>query len=454
MKPLNGTRGSSVSSRTQTVRYAQDPGRLCDMLAAIASGRLTPTELLERYAARIAAVDGVVRAWAQTDLERARQLARERTEEARDGRLRGALHGIPVAIKDIADVAGLPTLANSASRARRPPCTHDAEVVLALKTAGAVVMGKVHTTEFAYFDPSPARNPHHLGHTPGGSSSGSAAAVASGMAPFAIGTQTVASVNRPAAYCGTAAFKPSTRSMSTFGITPLAPSYDTPGLFGWRVDDAVFAYEAIEPAFLAATAGPTEQGTPRLGMPLDPHLSHMTNDMQAELDRTVMKLEHAGLHVERFPSPIDFARLFEVQRTTMLYEAGRSLAALQSEAAGKVGAKLREAIRLGLAIGDSQYLDERAEIDETRATFVSATPDLDVFVWPATPGPAPESLQWTGDPRFISPWTAIGGPIVSMPAGKAANGLPLGVLLCGKPGADKAMCGWARTIAAVAERHD
>jgi aspartyl-tRNA(Asn)/glutamyl-tRNA(Gln) amidotransferase subunit A len=438
----------------QTVRHAQDPGRLRNMQAAIASGRLTPAELLERHAARIAAVDGVVRAWVRTDLERARQQALERTSEARDGRFRSALHGIPVAIKDVADVAGLPTLANSASRAGCPPRTHDAEIVLALKAAGAVVMGKVHTTEFAYFDPSPACNPHHLRHTPGGSSSGSAAAVASGMAPFAIGTQTVASVNRPAAYCGIAAFKPSTRSLSTFGLTPLAPSYDTPGLFGWSVDDAVFAYEAIEPAFLAAAAAPTARGGPSLGMPMDPHLSHMTDAMQAALDRTVSDLERAGLRIKRFTSPIDFARLFEIQRTTMLYEAGRSLAALQSEAAGSVGAKLLEAIGLGLAIPESKYLDERGEVDLMRVRFVDATRGLDVFIWPATPGPAPESLEWTGDPRFISPWTAIGGPIVSMPAGKAANGLPLGVSLCGKPGADRAMCAWARTIAAAAERHE
>ena len=170
--------------------------------------------------------------------------------EAAQGRIRGALHGVPVAIKDIIDVEGLPTRANSRSRASAPPASNDAEIVLALKAQGAVILGKVHTTEFAYFDPSPARNPHNLAHTPGGSSSGSAAAVAAGMAPAAVGTQTVASVNRPAAYCGIGAFKPSTRSLSVFGITPLGPSYDTPGFYGWSVDDAVYVYEAVAPSFL------------------------------------------------------------------------------------------------------------------------------------------------------------------------------------------------------------
>jgi aspartyl-tRNA(Asn)/glutamyl-tRNA(Gln) amidotransferase subunit A len=275
------------------------------------------------------------------------------------------------------------------------------------------------------------------------------------MAPLAIGTQTVASVNRPAAFCGIAAFKPSSRSLSTFGITPLAPSYDTPGLLGWSVDDAVFAFEAIEPAFMAAEAtAPAARAVPRLGVPMDPHLSHMTDAMQTAFERTLADLDRAGHRIDRFASPIDFARLFEIQRNTMLYEAGRALAMLQAEPPGKVGAKLLEAIGLGLAIPESQYLDERGEIDQMRARFVQASQELDVFVWPATPGPAPESLAWTGDPRFISPWTAIGGPIVSMPAGKVASGLPLGVSLCAKPGADKAMCRWARALAVAAERHE
>jgi aspartyl-tRNA(Asn)/glutamyl-tRNA(Gln) amidotransferase subunit A len=180
----------------------------------------------------------------------------------------------------------------------------------------------------------------------------------------------------------------------------------------------------------------------------------MTDAMQTAFERTLADLDRAGHRIDRFASPIDFARLFEIQRNTMLYEAGRALAMLQAEPPGKVGAKLLEAIGLGLAIPESQYLDERGEIDQMRARFVQASQELDVFVWPATPGPAPESLAWTGDPRFISPWTAIGGPIVSMPAGKVASGLPLGVSLCAKPGADKAMCRWARALAVAAERHE
>ena len=222
--------------------YAANPGRVRELAAAIAKKDLSPVALVRRYLDRIAEAEAHVQCWRQVDGERALAVAEEREREAAQGRIRGALHGLPVAIKDIIDVEGLPTRANSRSRADMPPAGNDAEVVLALKAQGAVVLGKVHTTEFAFFDPSPARNPHNLAHTPGGSSSGSAAAVAAGMAPTAVGTQTVASVSRPAAYCGISAFKPSTRSLSTFGITPLGPSYDTPGFYGWSVDDAVYVY--------------------------------------------------------------------------------------------------------------------------------------------------------------------------------------------------------------------
>ena len=146
------------------------------------------------------------------------------SEEARAGKLRGPLHGIPVAIKDVIDVAGLPTRAGSATRAQAPAAAIDAQVVAQLRAAGAIVLGKVHTTEFAYFDgPPPTRNPWNLAHTPGGSSSGPAAVVAAGMVPLALGTQTAGSVSRPAAYCGIAAFKPSTRAWSSFGVVPFSP---------------------------------------------------------------------------------------------------------------------------------------------------------------------------------------------------------------------------------------
>ena len=434
------------------VRTVQDPGRLRDLARGIAAGSLSPVDLVERYLARIAEVEGTVEAWRHVDAEGARAAARERAAEAKAGRLRGPLHGIPVGVKDIIDVEGIPTRCNSRSRAGVPAATADAEIVLQLRNLGAVILGKTHTTEFAFFDPSPARNPHNPKHTPGGSSSGSASALAAGTAPLTLGTQTVASVNRPASYCGISAFKPSTRSMTMTGVAPLAPSYDTMGFYGWTVDDAVYAYEAVMPGFVACPAKPVPTAL-TIVLPEDPHLGDVTADMKAAWTATADALAKAGHTIERRPSPISFARLFEIQRTTMLYEAGRAMRSFLELPAGQIGEKLTGAIKDGLAVTLAQYIDLRSEIDAMRRTFFDWGRSADAFLWPAAPGTAPEGLAWTGDPKFISPWTALGGPLVSIPAGLASNGLPVGCILASAPGTDVAMCAIARRVAEIAERH-
>jgi aspartyl-tRNA(Asn)/glutamyl-tRNA(Gln) amidotransferase subunit A len=435
-----------MSSPAASSAYVSDPGRERALAKDIAGKRLSPVELVQRYLRRIEGADPHVQCWRVVDGKRALFIAAEREKEAAKGLIRGLLHGIPVAVKDIIDAKGLPTRANSRSRSDIEPATADAEVVLALKSQGAIVLGKVHTTEFAFFDPSPARNPHNLAHTPGGSSSGSAAAVAAGMAPIAIGTQTVASVNRPAAYCGIAAFKPSTRSLPTFGITPLAPSYDTAGFYGWSVDDATLAFEAAAPIFMRGDAVKVEKAPLRIAIPEDAHLSDAIPDMKAAHQRIADGFAKAGHRVERVVAPIPFTKLFELQRSTMLYETGGALKYLLDARQGSVGEKLLGAIREGLAIPLSRYLDERAEIDRMRHLFFAAM-SADLFLWPAAPGTAPEGLGWTGDPKYIAPWTALGGPIVTMPADKAANGLPLGVIVAARPGRDAQMCTWARRLA-------
>lgn len=428
--------------------FVQDPGRVRALAGDIAAGRLSPVALVERYLARINEADPHVQCWRQVDGAQALAQARLREAETKAGRSRGALHGVPFAVKDIIDVEGLPTRCNSRSRADVAPATADAEIVLALRRLGAIPLGKVHTTEFAFFDPSPARNPHNLEHTPGGSSSGSAAAVAAGMAPIALGTQTVASVNRPAAYCGIAAFKPSTRSLSTFGIAPLAPSYDTVGFYGYTVDDAVAAFEALCPAFLPPPAALPARL--RLVVPEDPHLAEATADVRASMTRVELSLAAAGHDIARRASPISFARLFAIQRQTMLYEAGRALAHLRGAPAGSVGEKILGAVGDGLAIAAADYLDMRREIDHLRHDFFAAFPDADLFLWPAAPDGAPKGLAWTGDPRFISPWTALGGPIVTMPAGTTTAGLPLGCLITGRPGSDRFLARAAPSLAQAA----
>lgn len=432
---------------TPPMNFVQDPGRVRALAAAIAAGTLSPVALVERYLARISEADPHVQCWREIDGERALAIAREREQQAKRGRLMGPLHGIPMAVKDIIDVEGLPTRCNSRSRADAPPASGDAEIVLALRRQGAIPLGKVHTTEFAFFDPSPARNPHNLAHTPGGSSSGSAAAVAAGMAPIALGTQTVASVNRPAAYCGIAAFKPSTRCLSTFGIAPLAPSYDTVGFYGYTVDDAVAAFEAVAPEFLSASVPRSAPLT--ILIPEDHHLKDASTEVQTNLARLATGWARGGHRVEGRVSPISFERLFQLQRKTMLYEAGRALAHLLDQPGGTVGEKILAAVEEGRKIDAGIYLEMRFEIDTMRALFYARMSDADLFLWPATPGPAPEGLAWTGEPKYISPWTALGGPIVTLPAAPTADGLPLGCLLAARPGADLALCHWARSLAAA-----
>lgn len=432
----------------------QNPGQLRQLADDIAARKISPVELVERYLARIAEVDPLVHAWREVDASGARAAARVREQEAASGNLRGPLHGIPVGIKDIIDVEGIVTRCNSRSRQSAAAATLDAEIVLQLRCQGAIVLGKTHTTEFAFFDPSPACNPHNIAHTPGGSSSGSAAALAAGTVPLTLGTQTVASVNRPAAYCGIAAFKPTTRSMTMTGIAPLGPSYDTVGFYGWSVDDAVYAFEAMRPGFLARPNTEVPAGRPLvLWLPDDPHLSDATPDMANAYRVMADAAATAGHRIERRPSPISFARLFEIQRSTMLFEAGRAMKSFLDLPPGQIGEKLLGAIREGLVIPLSRYLDDRAEIDAMRATFFAWGREADAFLWPAAPGTAPAGLAWTGDPKYISPWTALGGPIVSIPAGFAANSLPVGCILAGAPGTDVAMCGISRKVADAAERH-
>jgi aspartyl-tRNA(Asn)/glutamyl-tRNA(Gln) amidotransferase subunit A len=427
-----------------------DLGRLQALASDIASGALSPVDLVERCLERIAEIDPAVQCWRVVDGDRARAVAEERLAEARAGRTRGLLHGIPIGVKDVIDVAGLTTLANSKSREGCRPADADAEIVLALKRQGAIILGKVHTTEYAFFDPSPARNPHKLAHTPGGSSSGSAASVAAGMVPLALGTQTVASVNRPASYCGISAFKPSTRSTAMYGITPLAPSYDTVGFMAKTVDDAVYAFTAAAAPFACATQGAEPEAALQIVVPEDPHLDDCDDAIVRALDRAASELAAAGHKVDRVAAPIDFAHLCKLQRATMLYEAGRALAFLLAFPEEAVGAKLRQAILDGQAIAESTYLDARAEIDAMRTTFWSAMAET-TCLWPANPQTAPEGLAWTGDPKYISPWTALAGPVVSVPLGLAPDGLPIGALISSAPGTDRQMCATARTVAGIVE---
>jgi len=443
---------SNNNEVTAAIRsYASDPGRVATLAQQIEDGTLRPVDLVQRYLDRMHEVEPAVQAWSEVAGETALTAAERLGDEARQGHIRGPLHGIPVGIKDIIDVAGLPTRGNSKARADIALATADAEVVARLRLAGAVVLGKTHTTEFAYFDPSPARNPHNIEHTPGGSSSGSAAAVASGTVPLALGTQTMASVNRPAAYCGVAAFKPSTQLLSTFGVLPLSPAFDTVGCFGSTVADAVALFHALCHDFTRMAApkgGGAETG--EVVVLDDPILGDATADILATRDAVADRLSEAGIPLRRAASPVSFAELFDHHLCAMEYEIGRVHAPLLAKAGDLVGAKLAETIRRGGGISDDAYRQSRLALAAARERFWSTMSGMVAILFPATPATAPRGIAWTGDPKYISPWTALGGPIVTMPAGIAGNGLPVGVLFCGRLGNDAAFARIACRLAAAA----
>lgn len=439
-----------TNNTTEQTNFSADPGSVADLSAQIRAGTLKPTELLERYLERIRAVDRYVQAWCEVAVDSARVDAERLTREAKFGAFRGVLHGIPVGIKDIIDVTGMRTLANSRARADVPTASADAEVVASLRLAGAIILGKTHTTEFAYFDPSPARNPHHIGHTPGGSSSGSAAAVAAGTVPLALGTQTVASANRPAAYCGIAAFKPSTQSTCLYGVVPLAPAFDTIGCYGRHVADAAALYEAMCAPPVPSVA--PQDGPMEICRIEDPMLDDCDAGVAAAVEAVAERLTAAGHRVRRAPSPIAFGKLYEAQLRATKYEAARIHRHLRDAPAGSVGPKFMAMLHEGLEIADEQYRGDRADLARARATFWRTFPQAGVtgaLLFPATPKTAPHGIDSTGDPKYISPWTALGGPIVTLPAGFHTNGLPMGVLLCGSPATDHAFTRTASRLAAA-----
>lgn len=417
-----------------TDRCWKSPGHIRSLAAKIASGELLPQELLRQYLDRIRTVDNDVRAWVIVDAERALQDAEKCAAEAKACQLRGPLHGIPIAVKDIVDVEGLPSGCGSKSRQQSPVASADADVIASLRAAGAIILGKVSTTEFAFFDPPPTRNPHNLEHTPGGSSAGSAAAVASGTVPAAVGTQTFASVNRPAAYCGIASFKPSSRALSTFGVSPLAPYTDTVGFFGWDVDDATFLFEAVCPPYLKRDPALKSHQT-RIVFVSDPLLDDVSCDA-LEATQALAEAAEGIAVVEERASPVSMSNVLASLRDVMHYELARIHRGLLDIPPTLIGERMLDGIQEGLAISYSHYRHARSEIDRARQLFFSTFNDVDAFIWPAAPTHAPPGIETTGDPRCIAPWTALGGPIVTVPSAFASNGLPLGSILAGHPGRD------------------
>jgi aspartyl-tRNA(Asn)/glutamyl-tRNA(Gln) amidotransferase subunit A len=424
---------------------AADPGGVEALASALREGSLTSQMLVRRCLDRIAEVDGEVRAFITVLADEALTQARERDAERAAGAARGPVHGIPFAVKDVIDVQGLPTRAGSRARAAAPPATADATVVAHLRAAGAVLLGKVHTTEFAYFTgPPPTRNPHDLSRTPGGSSAGSAAAVASGMVPLAIGTQTAGSVNRPAAYCGIGCFKPSTLGVPGTGVVPFAPSFDTAGGFASRASGAALVAAAFAPAHLRMDGTSPGSDLVRVALLRDPLIERLAERcVAAAMDGLAGRFRDAGLAVEEIASPVPLDALREAHRVVLLAEVGRTHRGLPRDL---IDARLAADLDAGLAIPDGQYHAALRELVSLGHAFWRAL-DGRFALMPAATGPAPAGMA-TGDPSLVIPATALGGPIAGLPAGTdPETGMPLGAMLMAAPGEDGRLAAflWSKT---------
>jgi Asp-tRNA(Asn)/Glu-tRNA(Gln) amidotransferase A subunit family amidase len=418
----------------------------------IQTGAVSPADLLAACLRRIETVEPVVKAWVHLDREAAQRTADQRGLEAREQRWRGPLHGIGVALKDIFDAAGLPTTAGAGPFAHRRP-TADAASVARLRAAGAIVLGKVTTTAFAFLDPSPTRNPWNPDHTPGGSSSGPAAAVAARMVPLALGSQTVGSVLRPAAYCGVVGFKPSHGLISAAGVVPLAWSLDHVGIFARAVEDCALALgvlagpDAADP--LSSGVGPDDYAAavarpvpPRLGV-LGRLVERATPEMASHVEATVRLLRSAGALVSDVELPPSYGSIHEAGNRVARAEAAAYHAPLFARHADEYPPRVREAIEQGRTISAVEYLAAQQTRRAFRQEMMPIAARYDALLLPTAPGAAPRGLGSTGDPYFCAPWSFAGLPAIALPTGLDAAGLPLSIQLVGGAFAEARLLGAA-----------
>jgi Asp-tRNA(Asn)/Glu-tRNA(Gln) amidotransferase A subunit family amidase len=412
---------SSISS----VKLAR-AGDLKATLEALWDGTLTARAYCESCLARFRANEAVIKAWVVLDQDRARGIAA--TRDVRDAQ--GSLHGIPVGVKDLFDTDDLPTEMGSPAFVGNQP-GRNAQVVERIVAAGGYALGKTVTTEFAFMHPAETRNPWNPRHTPGGSSSGSAAAVAAGHVPLAIGTQTNGSVIRPAAYCGVVGFKPTLDTIPIQGALPFAQTLDHVGVFARSVADAAYFTACLaEPGIFAAEVDALSR-PPRIAvLPRFPWNS-AERDAAAQLQATVGRLAAVGTEVKALDLPEEFEEAKRVHRTIMYYEGAREHAPRQAVHRRVFSAVLNAAIDEGLAMSHDEYraaLAKRAALSELALDLFA---DCDAIASLPAPGAAPAGLDMTGDPSFCTLWTLLGFPAITIPTGLSDAGLPYGIQLAG-----------------------
>ena len=412
--------------------------------ALIDVGVLSPVELMESCLARIDEVEPQVRAWALVDRTGAMEAAHRCQREIAQGPRKGPLHGIPIGVKDIFYTAGMPTEAGSRVMAGFVP-DYDATSVARLKEAGAVIIGKTHTTEFALFDPAPTRNPWNLEHTPGGSSSGSGAAVAAGMCPVALGSQTAGSVLRPAAYNGVVGLKGRHGRVSAYGVVPLAWSLDHVGVLARSVEDAASVFQVMAgfdardpyslnepvPDYAAALQG--ELRPPRLGLVREHFFDKADREMQRHTDEMVQRFREAGATVEEVALPPSFAVIGDTLGPIITTECAAFHQERYTKQKTLYGPRIGSTIERGLAVTGTAYAMAVQQRQLQRAEMAPLAGGFDALVTPGATTEAPADLTTTGDPAMQTPWTVLGFPSISLPSGLSQRGLPLAVQLAAAP---------------------
>jgi len=423
----------------------QTPITIREAATKIREGTLSPVDLVERCLQQIDRYEPEVRAWVLIDRDGAREDAKRLTVERDRGHYRGPLHGIPIGVKDIFDVFDWPTAAGSKLWAN---CIarQDCDVVAKLRQAGAILLGKTVTTAYASFDPPITRNPRHPSRTPGGSSSGSAAAVATGMCLGAVASQTGGSITRPASYCGVCAIKPTYGRSSLRGVVPLAESMDHPGFMANGVEDLAILLQAAadsdgrvvdgwvvpEPADYI-TAVSKEITFLEVGRFRGMFDNLMEPSMRAAFEAACARLQQAGLNIIDCPLPAAFGEIIARHQMVMAVESAMFHEPRFRKHPDDYPPRIRSLIEEGLSTSPTEYARTKKHQAELKSTIVdSFIEGVVVAVTPATLGPAPDAAT-TGLPTFNSPWSYVGLPTVNIPIRRDADGLPLAMQLVGRP---------------------
>jgi len=411
-----------------------------EIAAKIAAGATTCEAVTRDCVARIAARDGVVKAWVNFDADLA--IAQARALDT--GPRRGPLHGVPIGLKDTIDTFDMPTeMGSPIYRGNRPRA--DAACVALLRRAGAVILGKTATCEFAGSTPPETTNPHNPAHTPGGSSSGSAAAVADGMVPAALGTQTGGSVLRPSSFCGIFGYKPTYNTFNKIGVWPAADSIDTIGWLGRSLDDiesltAVLRMQSPQPPRMLGTA-------PRIGLCRTEIWDTAQDETRIAVESAAQKLGNAGATVHEIELPQAFAGMHAIARSTVnYYERAACMAFAWDHQREALSPQMRAYIENGLKISRDEYVAALRRIDECRKLLPAVFANFDVLLVPCVPGEAPKGLASTGDPNMQAIWTALHAPAMTLPTHRGPNNLPVGIQLVAQRYDDDRLFACARWI--------